>query len=88
MTVAYDNGPTRRAAAGFFSVSSGRSSAAVVFSSPLARGSFAVPRNQLYYFTREWQENERIAAEEIARGDVRSFDSSDDAIRWLLSTED
>lgn len=55
-----------------------------------ARGSVvvSVPRAQQYYWTRSWQENERAAVGELARGEGRRFDTSADAIRWLLSEDD
>jgi hypothetical protein len=47
-----------------------------------------IPREQLYFWTRAWQKNERIADEEIARGDVHRFTDVEEAIRWLHSDED
>ena len=48
----------------------------------------SVPRDQLYYWTSAWQENERAALRELADGECREFDSGDDAIRWLLSDDE
>lgn len=36
-----------------------------------------------YYWTREWQDNEKIAETEIASGDTKRFATGTDAIRWL-----
>ncbi|MGH3548884.1 MAG: hypothetical protein ACRDQU_12400 [Pseudonocardiaceae bacterium] len=47
-----------------------------------------VPASQLYYWTRAWQVNERRAAAELARGEGREFQSTTDAVRWLLSDDD
>lgn len=52
------------------------------------RPSIAVPESQLYYWSRAWQENERIAAEEIKRGDVHRFSDPTAAVRWLLACEE
>jgi hypothetical protein len=48
----------------------------------------AVPREQLYYWSEAWQENERIAVAELERGEGRIFASAVDAIRWLMTDED
>lgn len=48
---------------------------------------FSVPRDQLYYWTREWQESEAEADEEIRRGELRRFSDIDEAMRWLDSPE-
>lgn len=47
----------------------------------------AVPADQLYYWTRAWQENERVAAAEIEAGHVHSFETPADAVRWLLADD-
>lgn len=49
---------------------------------------FSVPRDQLYYWTREWQEAEAEADEELRRGEARIFDDPEEALRWLDSPED
>ena len=49
---------------------------------------FAIPRSQLYYWTARWQDDEREALAELARGEGREFKSAADAIRWLLDPED
>jgi hypothetical protein len=48
----------------------------------------SVPRSQMYYWSQTWQENERIALEEIARGDAPTFGNARDALRWLMSDDD
>lgn len=47
-----------------------------------------IPRDQAYYWTREWQEGEAEADEEIRRGELRRFSDVDEAMRWLDSPED
>lgn len=42
-----------------------------------------VPVGQRYYWTRAWQENERVAVEELARGEGRQFANPRDAVQWL-----
>lgn len=49
---------------------------------------FSVSRRQLYYWTTRWQEDERAAMIELARGEGHVFETAADAIRWLLDTED
>lgn len=49
---------------------------------------FFIPRLQTYYWSREWQEGEREALEELRRGEARTFDDPDEALRWLNSPED
>lgn len=48
---------------------------------------FSVPRDQLYYWSREWQEGEAEADEELRRGEVRTFDDPREALRWLDEPE-
>ncbi len=47
----------------------------------------AVPEDQLYYWTTEWQRNEREAAHEIRTGQGVKFSSATDAIKWLMSAD-
>ncbi len=49
---------------------------------------FFVPRDQVYYWTREWQEGEAEADEEIRHGELRRFSDIDEAMRWLDSPGD
>lgn len=44
--------------------------------------------DQRYYWTEEWQENERIAMDEIARGLGRTFENPEDAVRWLSEQDE
>ena len=44
-----------------------------------------IPKEQLWFWTREWQEKERDAEEALARGDVKEFDSVDDLLEDLRS---
>lgn len=47
-----------------------------------------IPRGQAYYWTREWQEDEARALEELERGEGVLFHDPTEAARWLLSPED
>lgn len=47
-----------------------------------------VPRGQTYYWTREWQNGEKEADEELRRGEARVFDGVTHALRWLDDPED
>ncbi len=47
-----------------------------------------VPRHQAYYWTREWQEDEAEALEELERGEGITFHDPAEAARWLMSPED
>ncbi len=44
-----------------------------------------IPKEQLWFWTREWQEKEREAEEALARGDVKEFDSVEDLLKDLRS---
>lgn len=45
-----------------------------------------IPRDQAWFWTREWQEREREADEAIARGELSDpFASVDDLVRYLRS---
>lgn len=48
----------------------------------------AIPRSQLYFWTAGWQEGEREALGERARGESRFFSTGTDAVRWLLDPDD
>ncbi|MEK7084750.1 MAG: AbrB/MazE/SpoVT family DNA-binding domain-containing protein [Patescibacteria group bacterium] len=50
-----------------------------IFLSPMLR----VPRSQAYFWTKEWQEEERKVNKEIAGGRVRSFDRVKDFVADL-----
>ncbi len=43
---------------------------------------------QAYYWTRAWQEGECENLAALARGEGRTFDDADAAIRYLLSVDD
>jgi hypothetical protein len=47
-----------------------------------------VPSEQLYFWTDEWQRGEQEAEEELRHGQGRQFDTSREAIMWLLSADD
>lgn len=44
-----------------------------------------IPRDQLWFWTPEWQEGERQADADIAAGRVRTFKNAKHAIKWLKS---
>jgi hypothetical protein len=48
----------------------------------------AIRRDDLFFWTRAWQEGERESAEARAAGGTREFASGHDAVRWLLSSDD
>lgn len=47
-----------------------------------------IPRDQLYYWTPEWQAGEREADEDIAAGRTRTFETWAEAEAWLLSDDE
>jgi hypothetical protein len=47
-----------------------------------------VPRSQLYYWTKDWQDGESEALADIAAGHVSRFPTGADAASWLLRNED
>ena len=42
-----------------------------------------VDKNQIYFWTKEWQEAEREASEDIEAGRVKTFDSAEELIKDL-----
>jgi len=42
-----------------------------------------VDKNQTYFWTKEWQEAEREASEDIKAGRVKTFDSAEELIKDL-----
>lgn len=44
-----------------------------------------VPKEQAWFWTKEWQELERKATEDKEEGRIETFDNVEDAIRWLKS---
>lgn len=47
-----------------------------------------IPRAQVYYWSREWQQGEAEANDELRRGEGRRFGDIREAFRWLDSPED
>jgi hypothetical protein len=47
----------------------------------------AIPKDQLFFWTRRWQEGEAESTAARERGDVREFSTGRDAVRWLLDDE-
>jgi AbrB family looped-hinge helix DNA binding protein len=45
-----------------------------------------IPKDQLWFWTPEWQKKEREADEEIAQGNLRTFDSVEELLKDLSST--
>jgi len=48
----------------------------------------AIPKDELFYWSRRWQEGERESAAVLAAGDVHEFPTGREAVRWLLSADD
>ena len=46
-----------------------------------------VPKDELFFWTRAWQEGEAESATEREAGNLRTFDDPRDLFRWLLSDE-
>jgi AbrB family looped-hinge helix DNA binding protein len=44
-----------------------------------------IPRDQLWFWSPEWQAGEREAEEDIAKGRLKEFKNARDAIKWLRS---
>jgi AbrB family looped-hinge helix DNA binding protein len=42
-----------------------------------------IDKDQAWFWTREWQEKEKEVDQDIKAGRVHSFESTDEAIRWL-----
>ena len=59
-------------------------------STPVRQGGppLVIPESQEYYWTPEWQAGEREALAEIAAGQSKTFESAQDAVRWLLRAKD
>jgi hypothetical protein len=49
---------------------------------------FFVARDQLYYWTHEWQTGEAEAMRDLGEGRYRTFPDSTSAAEWLLRDED
>ena len=47
-----------------------------------------VLRDEAYYWTHERQSDERVALDELERGEGKVFDDPEEAVRWLNSPED
>ncbi len=47
-----------------------------------------IDKSQAWYWTKEWQERERRADEDIAAGRFKEFDNIDDALKYLHGDED
>lgn len=54
---------------------------------PYQRVPFFMPRAQVYYWSSSWQEGERESLAELRRGETRTFDNPEDALRWLDEPE-
>jgi hypothetical protein len=49
---------------------------------------FAIPESQFYYWTAEWQADERESMLELERGEGIRFSSGHEAAAWLLADDD
>jgi len=47
----------------------------------------AIPASQLYFWSRKWQAQELEADQARRAGDVETFRSADDLLRWLLTPD-
>ncbi len=47
-----------------------------------------IPKDQAYYWTREWQEGEAEALAELERGEGVVFEDPKEAVRWLNSDDE
>jgi hypothetical protein len=52
------------------------------------RASLFVHADEAYYWTKEWQNDERAALKELERGEGNFFHDPEEAARWLLEPED
>jgi len=48
-----------------------------------ARMPVAVPYDELFFWTRAWQEGERESAAEREAGNLHTFDTPRDLVNWL-----
>ena len=48
----------------------------------------ATDLGEAYYWTHAWQAAQRESLDALERGEGITFDSADDAIRWLLSSDE
>lgn len=48
----------------------------------------SIRADQVYFWTRAWQQLEREASNDTANGDFMTFDSPRKALHWLMSAED
>lgn len=75
--------------AGFLTNSDLRSSEATVRPHPGAELlPPAIDAGEAYYWTHAWQAAQRESLDALERGEGITFDSADDAIRWLLSSDE
>jgi hypothetical protein len=55
---------------------------------PSYRAPLFVSRAESYYWTYEWQHDEREALMELERGEGKVFQDPEQAVRWLMEPED
>jgi hypothetical protein len=48
----------------------------------------SISRHQLYYWSKKWQADEAESLAALAAGEGHAFETSQDAMRWLLSGDD
>lgn len=68
-------------------VAAGLAATNMVGSRP-ARMPVSVPQDELFFWTRAWQDGEQESAAEREAGNLRTFDSAHDLFTWLLSPEE
>jgi len=48
----------------------------------------SIPRDQLYYWSHQWQDDEAESLRELEEGQGREFGSAAEALRWLFDPSD
>ena len=48
----------------------------------------SIPSDEVFFWSSKWQLDELEAAKDLARGEVHSFSSGTEAVRWLLSDDE
>lgn len=72
-------------------VTSGKGSTDVTLAPPassLEQPPLFVPRDELFFWSCEWQEGERESADARARDQLRVFESARELLDWLDTPED
>ncbi len=79
----------------FYVTGASAGSPSIGVGSSVSTGSFAggkllgsIPKDELIFWTRHWQEGERESAAARAAGNVHEFSTGREAVRWLLTGDD